>query len=221
MADIMVTKVDGIKFEFWGDIIERCTWAKNTETGEEKKIREGGYVTKDLTVRKAIADVFGLSTFRTGDKPARKKAVSHELVAEVASEEVVPEEDIQDGSKEHPYICPLVEAEVEEEVQSEDEAEDGQDQQEVSKVYIEHGFVESDELKLEKNMLVHKETGEKQKDNCIKNTENFKVYMTKTADSRIVKLCEKMSGRVFVVDSKELLSKKIDELLKVLEAAVA
>lgn len=59
------TMVSGIGFEYWGDIIERGTFAKNISTGEIKRIHGSGYLTKDLSVRKAIAISFGLPTFRT------------------------------------------------------------------------------------------------------------------------------------------------------------
>ena len=58
------TTVNGIRFEHWGDFVRRSTMAQNMETGEIKAISSSGYVHKDLTVRKAIAQHFGLSTFR-------------------------------------------------------------------------------------------------------------------------------------------------------------
>ena len=58
------TTVNGITFEVWSDFIKRGTFARNTETGEEKAISLGGYIRNDLTVRKAIASTYSLPTFR-------------------------------------------------------------------------------------------------------------------------------------------------------------
>lgn len=58
------TTVNGKKFTHWADYIDRATWAKDEETGEEKKISSSGYISNDLTVRKAIASAFHLPTFR-------------------------------------------------------------------------------------------------------------------------------------------------------------
>ena len=58
------TTVNGITFEYWGDFVRRATMARNTETGEIKAISSSGYISNDLTVRKAIALVFHLPTFR-------------------------------------------------------------------------------------------------------------------------------------------------------------
>lgn len=64
MNTAKVTTINGIEFEYYSDFIARATFARNTQTGVTKKIRGGGYIHKDLTVRKAIAQVFGLQTFR-------------------------------------------------------------------------------------------------------------------------------------------------------------
>ena len=58
------TIVNGITFEYWGDIIRRATFARNMNTGEVKEIHGGGYITRDITVRKAIMHSFHLPTFR-------------------------------------------------------------------------------------------------------------------------------------------------------------
>lgn len=58
------TTVNGIQFEVWSDYIYRGTFAMNSETGETKVIRSSGYITNELTIRKAIANVFSLPTFR-------------------------------------------------------------------------------------------------------------------------------------------------------------
>ena len=57
------TTVMGKQYEVWGDFIERAMFARNEE-GEEGVICKGGYLSNDLSIRKAIADSFGLSTFR-------------------------------------------------------------------------------------------------------------------------------------------------------------
>lgn len=61
---VKTTSIKGVVYEVWSDFIARSTFAKNTETGEVKAISSSGYISKDLTVRKAIAAVFHLSTFR-------------------------------------------------------------------------------------------------------------------------------------------------------------
>lgn len=58
------TSVNKVTYEVWSDFIKRGTFARNTETGETKQISFSGYISKDLTVRKAIASAFGLSAFR-------------------------------------------------------------------------------------------------------------------------------------------------------------
>ena len=57
------TTVQGQAYEVWSNFIDRCTYAKNEE-GDIKRISVGGYIHNDLTVRKAIADNFGHSSFR-------------------------------------------------------------------------------------------------------------------------------------------------------------
>lgn len=58
------TTVNGRKFNYWADIFERTEIAEDVETGEVKAIRYNGYLSNDLSVRKAIAMTFGLPTFR-------------------------------------------------------------------------------------------------------------------------------------------------------------
>lgn len=58
------TTVNGHTYEFYGDFIRRGTMARSVETGEIKQISFSGYVSNDLTVRKAIASAFGEPTFR-------------------------------------------------------------------------------------------------------------------------------------------------------------
>lgn len=64
--------VNGTDFLFWGDFIHRGTAAYNTETNETRWISEGGYIHKELTVRKAIAIAFNLPTFRTTRTEAKR-----------------------------------------------------------------------------------------------------------------------------------------------------
>ena len=58
------TNVAGTEFEVYSDLIARGTFAVNTETGETKMIKSGGYLSNDLSVRKAIASAFNMATFR-------------------------------------------------------------------------------------------------------------------------------------------------------------
>lgn len=62
-GEIRTTTVAGKQYSVWSDFIARATFAEN-EDGVVKAIRSGGYIHNDLTVRKAIANSFGLSTFR-------------------------------------------------------------------------------------------------------------------------------------------------------------
>ena len=64
ISEIRTTTVHGITFEVWSDFIARATFAKCCVTGEQKRISSGGYIRNDLTVRKAIATAFKLTTFR-------------------------------------------------------------------------------------------------------------------------------------------------------------
>lgn len=60
---IYTTTVEGKEYKYWSDYIYRGTFAEN-EDGEVKQIKCNGYITKDLTVRKAIAIRFGHNSFR-------------------------------------------------------------------------------------------------------------------------------------------------------------
>lgn len=60
---VRTTTVNGKEFKVWGDFIKRGTMAED-ENGVVKQISYSGYVSNDLTVRKAIALTFGLPTFR-------------------------------------------------------------------------------------------------------------------------------------------------------------
>lgn len=57
--------VQGIEFVVYSDFIARATFAENTETGEVKAISSSGYLSNDLSIRKAIARRFGLASFRS------------------------------------------------------------------------------------------------------------------------------------------------------------
>lgn len=58
------TIVAGRKYEHWADFSHIGTYAQDMETKEVRRICGGGYLSNDLTVRKAIAGAFGLPTFR-------------------------------------------------------------------------------------------------------------------------------------------------------------
>ena len=60
---VKTTTVQGKQYKVWSDFIMRCTYAED-ENGTKKMIRSSGYMSNDLSIRKAIACVFGLSSFR-------------------------------------------------------------------------------------------------------------------------------------------------------------
>ena len=60
---IKTATVAGKTYKVWSDFIQRATYAQN-EDGITKRIYGGGYITKDLTVRKAICYAFQTGTFR-------------------------------------------------------------------------------------------------------------------------------------------------------------
>lgn len=62
-SNLRETSVAGKTYKVWSDYISRGTFAED-ENGVVKQISYSGYISKDLTVRKAIACMFGLSTFR-------------------------------------------------------------------------------------------------------------------------------------------------------------
>ena len=57
------TTVQGQIYTYWADFIKRGMYAQN-EAGEIRKIKGSGYLNNDLTIRKAIATAFGLTSFR-------------------------------------------------------------------------------------------------------------------------------------------------------------
>ena len=50
-------------FKVWSDFIKRATFAKD-ENGTIKCIHDCGYIKNELSIRKAIANAFGLESFR-------------------------------------------------------------------------------------------------------------------------------------------------------------
>lgn len=63
-GQIYTTTVNGTEYTYWADFIMRSMYAKCKSTGVVKLIKGSGYLKNDLTARKAIADAFGLDTFR-------------------------------------------------------------------------------------------------------------------------------------------------------------
>jgi hypothetical protein len=55
--------VQGKTYKVWADYIMRCMYAQN-EAGETKRIHGSGYLSNDLTIRKAIRYAYGLDSFR-------------------------------------------------------------------------------------------------------------------------------------------------------------
>ena len=62
-TDMKITTVQGRTYKYYSDFIARGTFAE-AEDGTVKQISWSGYITNDLTVRKAISNAFGLSSFR-------------------------------------------------------------------------------------------------------------------------------------------------------------
>ena len=62
-SNLRETSVAGKIYKVWSDFIARGTFAED-ENGVVKQISFSGYISSDLTVRKAIACMYGLSTFR-------------------------------------------------------------------------------------------------------------------------------------------------------------
>ena len=58
-----IHQVNGKQYSVWSDFIALATFAQD-ENGTVKRICGGGYIRNELTVRKAIANAFQLSTFR-------------------------------------------------------------------------------------------------------------------------------------------------------------
>lgn len=62
--DVKTTQVAGFQFIYWPDFIDRATYAQDVLTKKIQRISAGGYISNELTVRKAIAVAFKLPTFR-------------------------------------------------------------------------------------------------------------------------------------------------------------
>lgn len=63
-SNVKFVTVQGTEFRTWSDFIARGTFAENLETGEVKIIKSSGYLSNDISIRKAIALRFGLPSFR-------------------------------------------------------------------------------------------------------------------------------------------------------------
>lgn len=61
--ELTTTTVAGETYEVWSDMFMRGTFARNA-AGEIKQISYSGYISNDLTVRKAIMHAYKLATFR-------------------------------------------------------------------------------------------------------------------------------------------------------------
>lgn len=83
------TMVNGMKFKVWNDTTRRATFAES-EDGRVEKIHDCGYITADLTIRKTIAMVYGLPTFRKNTVKTTK-VVEETPVAENKEQEVETE----------------------------------------------------------------------------------------------------------------------------------
>ena len=57
------TTVQGQTYTCWVDFIRRGMYAQNAD-GEVRRIKGSGYLSNDLSIRKAIAAAFGLKNFR-------------------------------------------------------------------------------------------------------------------------------------------------------------
>lgn len=56
--------VQGRAYLVFSDFITRATYAQDLRTLSTRRIHSNGYITNDLTVRKAIARAYGLESFR-------------------------------------------------------------------------------------------------------------------------------------------------------------
>lgn len=63
-SKIQTVTVNGEEYQVWSDYIKRGTLAKCVKTNGVKVIKRNGYISNELTIRKAIATAFGLRTFR-------------------------------------------------------------------------------------------------------------------------------------------------------------
>lgn len=56
-ANVRNIEVNGRNFKVWSDFIQRGTFAEN-ENGEIKRLRGGGYISAERTVKREIKRVF-------------------------------------------------------------------------------------------------------------------------------------------------------------------
>jgi hypothetical protein len=59
-----VVRVQGTEYSVWSDFTKRATYAEQIQTGEIKGISGSGYISNELSVRKAIAKAWMLDSFR-------------------------------------------------------------------------------------------------------------------------------------------------------------
>ena len=63
-GDVHETTVQGETYEYWCNFVGRNTYALRVSDGDYAVIKDSGYLSRDLSVRKAIAASFGLGSFR-------------------------------------------------------------------------------------------------------------------------------------------------------------
>lgn len=66
-SEITIYTVNGNEYKVWADYIKRGMYAEDMN-GVVKCIKSSGYMRNELTIRKAIALMFNLTTFRKGTK---------------------------------------------------------------------------------------------------------------------------------------------------------
>ena len=69
---IELVTVQGKEYKVWSDYIKRGTFAED-ENGTVKCIKGSGYLSNELSIRKAIACCFGLSSFRKKKRKSNQK----------------------------------------------------------------------------------------------------------------------------------------------------
>lgn len=62
-GQVRICTVMGKQYKVWSDFIKRGSFAEDSD-GVVKQISWSGYIHNDLTVRKAIAGAFGLTSFK-------------------------------------------------------------------------------------------------------------------------------------------------------------
>ena len=62
-SNMRIVTVNGKTYRVWADYIIRGMCAED-ENGKNKKIHGNGYLSNELSIRKAIAACFGLQTFK-------------------------------------------------------------------------------------------------------------------------------------------------------------